>query len=189
MSGRAPAPLQASKKYTVEFKTNVAGAKLYAMGPKHASTVLESDLGELIDYYFVGGKKESMSPDFAVAGYRNITGAAPLYAKSAYGFWQCKEHYKTQQEVTDAANFFRQRSIPLDNIVQDWRYWGNLGWGPHWDPAVYPKPAEMVQNLTNINVQLMVSVWSKFDTNTEFYKDMGKKGFMINGTNCELESV
>ena len=41
----------------------------------------------------------------------------------------------------------------------------------------------MVQNLTGINVQLMVSVWSKFDTNTEFFKDMQAKGFMINGTN------
>ena len=92
MSGRAPTALQAHQKYTVEFKTNVAGAKLYVMGPKHKSTVLESDFGELIDYYFVGGSQESMSPDFAVQGYRNITGSAPLYAKSAYGFWQCKEH-------------------------------------------------------------------------------------------------
>jgi len=40
-----------------------------------------------------------------------------------------KEHYKTEQEVLEAAHGYRNRSIPVDNIVQDWHYWGSLGWG------------------------------------------------------------
>ena len=56
--------------------------------------------------------------DGAIAGYRTITGAAPLYGRWAYGFWQCKEHYKTQQEVLDAAAGYRNRSIPIDSVVQ-----------------------------------------------------------------------
>ena len=87
----------------------------------------------------------------AICRYRSITGAAPLYAQWVYGFWQCKEHYATQQGLLDAAHGFRNRcthsvdlgangrscwfrSIPVDSIVQDWHYWGNLGWGPHWVP-------------------------------------------------------
>ena len=87
-----------------------------------------------------------------------LQSAASMYAKWAYGFWQCKEHYHTQQELTDAAHKFRELAIPVDNFVQDWHYWGNEGWGPHWDPSIYPAPGDMVKNLSSINIQLMVSV-------------------------------
>ena len=66
--------------------------------------------------------------------------------------------------------------------MQDWHYWGNLGWGPQWDPAFYPNPAAMVQELDSMNMQLMVSVWSKYDNKTKFFKDMTSKGQMLNGT-------
>ena len=66
-------------------------------------------------------------------------------------------------------------------VVQDWHYWGTLGWGPQWDPAFYPDPAAMVANLTSQNLKLMVSVWSKFDTSTTFFKNMSAHGYMING--------
>jgi alpha-glucosidase (family GH31 glycosyl hydrolase) len=152
-------------------------------------TTLRSDLGDLVDYFFTfGGAAGSESTsggtrvDRAIAGYRAITGAAPLYSKKAYGFWQCKEHYQYQKDLLAAAHGFRNRSIPIDNIVQDWHYWGTLGWGPQWDPAYYPDPAAMVQELKGIDVDLMVSVWSKFDTKTKFFKNMTVQGQMINGT-------
>ena len=72
--------------------------------------------------------------------------------------------------VSSAAATFRAKRIPLDAIVQDWHYWGDLGWGPQWDPKVYPDPAAMVANLTANDLKLMVSVWSKFDPQTKFYK-------------------
>jgi alpha-D-xyloside xylohydrolase len=39
------------------------------------------------------------------------------------------EHYASQEELLEAAQGYRNRSIPVDNIVQDWLYWGSLGWG------------------------------------------------------------
>ena len=62
-------------------------------------------------------------------------------------------------------------------VIVDWQYWGSLGWGPHWDPAIYPDPAGMVKELHSMNISLMVSVWSRFDTKTEFYKMMLAKGW------------
>ncbi len=59
--------------------------------------------------------------------HRYATGEAPLFGIWAYGFWQCKEHYHNQTELLDAASQFRQRQLPVDNIVQDWQYWGKLG--------------------------------------------------------------
>ena len=170
----------AGKSYTVSLTTSIAGTKLWARGPDSDTISLESRVGDMIDYYVVFG---GGSIDAAIAGYRNITGAASMYAKWAYGFWQCKEHYHTQQELTDAAHKFRELEIPVDNFVQDWHYWGNEGWGPHWDPSIYPAPGDMVKNLSSINIQLMVSVWSKFDETTSFFKNMSTQGYMINGTN------
>ena len=67
-------------------------------------TVLRSQLGAAIDYYITFTGEPSL--DGAIRGYRKVTGDAPLYGKWAYGFWQCKEHYKTQDELTAAAATF-----------------------------------------------------------------------------------
>ena len=73
--------------------------------------------------------------------------------------------------------------MPLISIVQDWHYWGSLGWGPHWDPTYYPDPAAMVSNLSASHLKLMVSVWSKFDKSTSFYRAMSAAGHLIRGSN------
>jgi alpha-D-xyloside xylohydrolase len=124
---------------------------------------LSSELGALVDYYYIfggrtggggggsagvhyeqtvrgGGSGGGSKMDSVVAGYRRLTGAAPLYPRWAFGFWQCKEHYASQVQVQDAVAEFRRRQIPLDAIVQDWQYWGRRGWGPHWDHRRYPDP-------------------------------------------------
>ena len=76
--------------------------QVYVVGPKAAtSTVLRSSYGGAVDYYMSYMGESSM--DGAVAGYRMITGAAPLYGRYAYGFWQCKEHYQHQGELLEAA--------------------------------------------------------------------------------------
>ena len=79
---------------------------------------LTAEVADAIDYYFIYG------PEFdrIVAGYRALTGAAPMFGKWAYGFWQCKNRYKSQAEILEVAEKYRQLHIPVDNIVQDW-FW------------------------------------------------------------------
>ena len=156
--------LTAGTRYTLSLVSPFEGGaqpeRVYAVGPDAARrTVLRSQLGTSIDYYVSHSGVPSL--DGAIAGYRTVTGSAPLYGLWAYGFWQCKEHYQHQAELLGAAKRFRELKIPLDAIVQDWHYWGSLGWGPHWDPKYYPDPAGMVANLTANHLKLMVSVWSK----------------------------
>ena len=47
-----------------------------------------------IDYYFVYGPEL----DDVVAGYRELTGKAPLMPRLALGFWQSRERYRTAKE-------------------------------------------------------------------------------------------
>jgi alpha-D-xyloside xylohydrolase len=134
---------------------------------------LSSEVADSVDYYFLYG------PDFdkIIAAYRELTGDAPLFGKWAYGYWQCKNRYASQQELESIAAKYRELHIPLDNIVQDWFWWNIMG-----EPVFnknYPDPKGMVETLHKDHVHLMVSVWPYFRPGSPVYEDMDKKGFFI----------
>ena len=142
-----------------------------------ATTSLWSEVGDNIDYYFFYGP----SIDQEIAGYRRLTGDAPLYGKWAYGYWQSKEHYATRDELLGIANQYRERKIPIDNIVQDWNYWGNNdNWGGMiFNQQRYPRPKEMVDELHKKNFHLMISIWAGLGPSSGIYKDMDQHGFLF----------
>lgn len=79
--------------------------------------------------------------------------------------WQCKEHYKKQDEVVGVVREYRKRGIPLDNIVQEWNYWRPGQWGSlEFDSTRYPDPKKMVDDIHSMHTNLMISVWPKFNT-------------------------
>ncbi|HEV8407432.1 MAG TPA: TIM-barrel domain-containing protein, partial [Sphingomicrobium sp.] len=88
-------------------------------GPDRRSLTLSSDFARAVDYYFIPGS----SMDEAIAGYRGLTGKAPILPKWAYGFWQSRQRYETQDQLLGVVHEYRRLGIPLDNIVQDWLYW------------------------------------------------------------------
>jgi alpha-D-xyloside xylohydrolase len=136
---------------------------------------LWSQMAESIDYTFLYGP----DLDDVVASYRDLTGAAPLFPRWAYGFWQSKERYKTQDEVVDVAREFRRRRVPIDVVVQDWFYWDPFTWGSHrFDRARYPDPAAMVRALHALNTRLMISVWAKFRPGSDNHTEMAARGFL-----------
>ncbi len=144
-------------------------------GSAVVSGSLWSQMAESIDYTFLYGP----DLDDVVASYRRLTGDAPMFPRWAYGFWQCKERYKTQEELLAVAGEFRRRRIPIDAIVQDWFYWDPFKWGSHrFDPARYPDPAAMVRDLHAMSVKLMISVWAKFVPGSDNYTEMAAHGFL-----------
>jgi len=138
---------------------------------------LSSEVADTLDYYFLYG------PEFdkVIAGYRELTGAPPLFGKWAYGFWQCKNKYNTQEELLGVAHKYRQLHIPADNIVQDWFCWYTMG-EPVFDKARYPDPPGMVDDLHKDNFHLMISFWPFVRPGTKTYEDMDKRGFFIDKT-------
>jgi len=138
-------------------------------------TTFRSPVAQALDYTVFAG-----FADEAIASYRKLTGPAPLMPLWAAGYIHCRERYNTQTELLENAQEFRQRKLPIDLIVQDWQYWGKYGWNAlRFDEDRYPDPAEMVRKLHQMNMRLMVSVWSKIDVQSEVGKQMQEKGFYI----------
>jgi alpha-D-xyloside xylohydrolase len=134
-----------------------------------------SEVGQAIDYYFCYGP----SPDAAMKQYRAISGDAPLMPNWMWGFWQCKERYRSQAELLAIAKEYRDRKIPIDGIIQDWRYWVDNTWGSHaFDKTRYPDPTTMFKTLHEMNFHALISVWPKFDLGTDNIKELEAAGAM-----------
>jgi len=113
-----------------------------------------------------------------IHGYRTLTGQAPVMPKWVLGFWQSRERYSTQQELVETLAELRRRHIPVDNIVQDWQYWLDDQWGSHeFDAARYPDPEKMLDDVHAMHGRFMISVWPKFYTNTDHYKELKGAGY------------
>lgn len=141
-----------------------------------ADTSLWSEVGDGIDYYFMYGPEI----DQVIAGYRRISGQAPMMPRWAFGLWQCRQRYETQQQSLDILEGFRSRNIPIDNIVQDWFYWKADQWGSHqFDPQRFPDPEGWIRTIHDkYHARLMISVWPKFYPNTENAKVLRARGFL-----------
>ena len=135
-----------------------------------------AEVADTIDYYFMYG------PEFdkIIASYRDLTGSTPLFGRWAYGFWQCKNRYKSQAEILGVAQKYRDLHLPMDNIVQDWFWWNRKG--EHVFNTNYPDPKGMVDQLHKDNVHLMISVWPFFEPGSKEYEYMDAHGFFIERT-------
>jgi alpha-D-xyloside xylohydrolase len=134
-----------------------------------------------IDYYFMYG------PEFddIIAGYRTITGPAPLWPKWAYGYWQCKNFYSNQQDILTAVKTFRAKGYPIDNIVQDWQYYPPGGNGCQcFNGTKYPDVKGLINTLhDSLNCHFTISVWPSFNSASGAnYSFMNSRHFLMNST-------
>ena len=183
-------PMTAGKPVTVriEWEPNAGYMAFFHNGPMapedRKSIRFSSDIARAVDYWFVPGGDRGI--DGAIAGYRQLTGKAVLLPKWAYGFWQSRQRYETQDQLVGVVEEYRKQQIPLDNIVQDWFYWPENAWGSHdFDKARFPDPQGMIDRVHALNARFMISVWPKFYPTTENYKELAAKGFAYQG-NLEL---
>ena len=134
--------------------------------------------GENLDYYFMYGG----STDGVVAQMRKLTGDCPMQALWTLGFWQSRERYKTQAELLEVVEKYRQLHIPLDGIIQDWQYWGEDN--DYWNAMQFlnpgfPEPKKMFDRVHELNAHAMLVIWPDFGQKTEQFKVMKEKGFLL----------
>ena len=177
LSAGAKIDLAANSPYKVTAETG-GNAALEVRIPSDTTT-LRSQTGDAVDYYFLYGPQLTT----VVSEYRDLTGAAPLLPRWAYGFWQCRERYASQQQILNTAAEFHRRKIPVDVLVQDWQYWGKYGWNAmRFDERSYPDPAQLMTSLHHQNLHMVISVWAKFGAETAVDRQMVADGLVLKST-------
>jgi len=175
--------LEAGKRVPIRIEWKPNGGKSYCglrvrtpqLEEEKGQQVWWSEMNKNLNYYFVAGN----NMDNVIKGYRTLTGKSPIMPKWAMGYWQSRERYKTSDEILGALKGFRDRNIPIDNIVLDWNHWEEDQWGSHeFDKSRFPDPKAMVDSIHAMNGKMMISVWPKFYQNTEHFKEFDEKGWM-----------
>ena len=137
---------------------------------------LWTDVDDALDYYFIYG------PEFdqIVQGIRQLTGKITMLPRWAFGYIQSKEAYTSQTELIGVVKEYRNRGLPLDCIVQDWKSWPDEMWGQKTlDPERYPDPKGMMAELHRLNTRLMVSVWPIMDPGGDNWREMHDQGYLL----------
>lgn len=184
-SRKFEADLTAGKKASLRIEWIPDGDVSYC-ALKALSPVSEEEQGKMswwgemqqqLDYYFIYGEGETL--DGVLKGYRHLTGKAPIMPAWAMGYWQSRERYSSQEQVVGTLKEFRDRHIPVDNIVQDWQYWEADQWGSHeFEASRYPDPKAMIDSVHALGGRFMISVWPKFYAGTEHFKEFDERGWM-----------
>jgi alpha-D-xyloside xylohydrolase len=176
-----PVEMVAGQRHAIKVEWRPDGGyfRLLHLGPQpeneRHSLCFTSDVARQIDYYVVSGR----NLDDVVAGYRQLTGPALLLPRWAYGFWQSRQRYKTQDELLGVVREYRARHLPLDNVVLDWFYWPENAWGSHeFETTRFPDPRKMIDDVHALNAHFMISVWPKFYPATDHYKELDAKGYI-----------
>ena len=116
----ASVEMEAGREYRLALDWTMQGGyfRLLHYGPRpdgERRLSLASETGKAVDYFFVAGA----SADKAIAGYRRLTGTATMLPRWAFGFWQSRERYTSQEQLLANLEEYRTRGIPIDNIVLD----------------------------------------------------------------------
>ena len=137
-------------------------------------TTWEVKYTKYLDYWICAGD----TPSEIVETYGQATGTVPMMPEYGLGFWQSKLRYQTQEELLEVAREYKRRNLPISVIVIDFFHWTMQGeW--RFDPEYWPDPQAMVDELKEMGIELMVSIWPTVDHKSENYQEMVEKGLLI----------
>ncbi len=175
--------LEKGKKYSFRLEWTPDGGEAYCGLRAYAPVAEEqqqklsfwSEMTQQMDYYFMAGK----NADEVISGYRTLTGKAQIMPEWLFGYWQSRERYQTQAEILDALQGFRDRNLPIDNIVMDWNYWVLDSWGAfEFDPDRFSDPKGMIDTIHANNAKIMISCWPKYYLTVDNFKELNDKGMI-----------
>ncbi|MCG2801386.1 MAG: family 31 glucosidase, partial [Cellulomonas sp.] len=133
-----------------------------------------SESARQLDYWVTAGP----NPAAILRSYADATGHVPMMPERGLGFWQCKLRYWNQAQLLEVAREHVRRGLPLDVIVADFFHWPHMG-DYRFEEEFWPDPAAMVAELTELGVDLMVSVWPQVALASENHDHLRKNGLLV----------
>jgi alpha-glucosidase len=141
------------------------------------------DHGQL-DYFLI------LRPEFGdiLQGYRQLTGTSPLPPEWALGLIQCKNRYRSPEEILEIARGYRERGIPGDVLVIDWLWFKTFG-DLTWDRTVWSNPKAMADELASMGFKLMQAQHPFIDEEAVTWDEFSDKGYLVKFTPPEGSMV
>ncbi len=136
--------------------------------------VWSSQIGDRVSFFVIAGN----TTDAIYEGYRQLTGVTHMLPKATYGYIQSKAIYPTQEQALAVAKGYRDRQLPLDVLVVDFLNMTKQG-EMDLDPARWPDPAAMNDQLHAMGIKTLLSVWPHFAAGTRYYDMLRDKGWLI----------
>ncbi|NLO84274.1 MAG: hypothetical protein GX096_02435 [Clostridiales bacterium] len=137
-----------------------------------------------IDYVVMEG-----NPKEVLSKLADLTGHSPKMPHWATGFWQCKLRYESQEQLLESAREHIKRNIPISAIIIDYFHWTEQG-DYKFDPVYWPDPKAMADELHEMGIKLMISMWPTINPNSENYQYMAERNMLLRttrGQNCTYE--
>lgn len=166
---------QSNKGYGILFNLTSNGCLHW--DKDNTSYTFTADYAAEMDYFFILG-----TPREIVSTYRMLTGAAVLLPKKAFGYIHSRNRFENQKVVQDTAARFREKHIPLDTLIIDYKWWGSdkKPWNSfEWDTEDWPDPAKMFETLKKQHISTAISVWPDLGAGSEAYNNMEQNGFLL----------
>jgi alpha-D-xyloside xylohydrolase len=127
-----------------------------------------------IDYWFTAAE----TPAGILSRYADATGHVPDLPEWASGFWQSKLRYRNQEELLEVARRHARQRLPLSVIVSDFFHWSAMG-DYRFDENEWPDPKAMVDELRELGVELMVSIWPTVSPLSENFAEFVDRGLLV----------
>lgn len=122
------------------------------------------------------------TPKDVMKTYADLTGYSPMMPKWAAGFWQCKCRYESQDILLNVAREYKRRGIPIDAIVIDFFHWTEQG-DLKFDPKYWPDPKAMCDELKEMNIEPVVSIWPTISPKSENWDEMNNRNMLVRTEN------
>jgi alpha-D-xyloside xylohydrolase len=141
-------------------------------------TLWQSDSAYQADYLVYVGD----TPAEVMKKYCTLTGFSPEMPEWAAGFWQCKLRYESQDDLLEVAREYHRRNIPIDAIVIDYFHWTEQGnW--EFEPSLWPNPKAMCDELREMGIRPVVSIWPTINPNSKNYGKMNEENMLVRTEN------
>ncbi len=132
-----------------------------------------SDCAKGVDYVVIGG-----TPTKVTETLTDLTGHAPNMPEWALGFWQSRLRYENEEQVLQVARRYKELGIPLSVIIIDYFHWTEQG-EYKFDPKYWKNPKKMADELHEMGIKLMVSMWPTVNEKSENYYYMLDNNMLV----------
>ncbi|MFI9586655.1 alpha-xylosidase [Streptomyces sp. NPDC052236] len=166
--------LISSRGYAVLVDTTAAASFDLAHSNVGAWSMTVPD--EVLDYYLITG-----TPGECLTAYRDLTGAALLPPKWAFGPWISGGFVPdTAERVRERARQIREHRFPCDVLHLD-TYWQPHGcWSDmRWDTDAFPDPRGLVSDLTAQGFRTSLWMNSYLGVDSPYYAQAEKNGWFL----------